>query len=438
MRVGILGGGLTGLTVGKLLDGNGADVEVLEKESECGGLMRSLCDEGFTFDWGGSHIIFSRDKEALTYLLRALGTNKVRKKRNTKILYKGRFVKYPFENGLADLPIEDNLDCLRSFVENLINRKQVENRAPGHLREWFYSTFGRGITEKYLIPYNEKIWKHPLDDMSLDWVDRVPNPPLLDVMKSSLGVNTEGYAHQLYFYYPRIGGIQSVIKGFEAGISNKILRNHSVRAIRRKGNAWVVKDNSRERRYDKLISTIPIHNLVNALDVPGDIERAVRSLRFNSLITVMIGLDTSKLNEFSWLYIPDKKVMAHRVSFPTNFSPDVSPKHKSSALAEITCNYGDAVWRMDDNRVSDKVIDELDEVGLINSREVCFVGVRRLKHAYVINDLAYHKNMESVDSYFKGEGIDLIGRFSEFRYLNMDGCVRRAIDYAAMWRDSGP
>ena len=119
MKIGILGGGLTGITLGYFL--NCDDIEILEKNMETGGLCRSLQDEGFTFDYGGSHIIFSRDKEVLSFMLAVLGDNKVQRRRNTKILFKGNYVKYPFENGLNDLPKEDNFECLCYYIDNIIH-----------------------------------------------------------------------------------------------------------------------------------------------------------------------------------------------------------------------------------------------------------------------------------------------------------------------------
>ena len=101
MKTLILGGGLSGLTLGSLLKD---DFLILEKNHECGGLCRSLTSEGFTFDWGGSHIIFSKDEDVLKFMVDKLGSNIVRNKRNTKIFFKGKYVKYPFENGLSDLP----------------------------------------------------------------------------------------------------------------------------------------------------------------------------------------------------------------------------------------------------------------------------------------------------------------------------------------------
>jgi protoporphyrinogen oxidase len=430
MITAILGGGLTGLTLGYLLHDKGINFEILEREPECGGLMRSLRDEGFTFDYGGSHIIFSKDTVALDFMLKLLGENKLKNRRNTKVLYKGHYVKYPFENGLSDLPKHDNFECVMSFIQNLIQKEKGESKKPSNLREWCYFTFGKGIAEKYLIPYNEKIWKYPLENMSLEWVERIPNPPVEDVIKSSLGIQTEGYTHQLYFYYPREGGIQAVTKSLEAEIGDHIIKNFDVKKVNKNGEKWLISDGKEARIYDKIISTIPIVELVDVVDASRDVKKAVGNLRCNSLITVMIGLDAPNVNDYSWLYVPAKDILTHRISFPSNFSPSVVPEGKSSILGEITCNVGDAIWKLTDEEIVLRVITDLEKLAIIEKINICFTKVKRLKYAYVINDLNYRKNKKIVGDYFKNEGIDLVGRFSEFKYLNMDMCIRSAIDYA--------
>ncbi|MDP3564062.1 MAG: NAD(P)-binding protein, partial [Methanoregula sp.] len=100
MTTAILGGGLSGLALARLLHDEGRDVVVLEAEISCGGLCRSKNEQGFTFDTGGSHIIFSRDEEVLAFMRRMIAGNEQRNDRNTKIFYKDQYVKYPFENGL--------------------------------------------------------------------------------------------------------------------------------------------------------------------------------------------------------------------------------------------------------------------------------------------------------------------------------------------------
>ena len=168
------------------------------------------------------------------------------------------------------------------------------------MKEWFYYTFGKGIAEKYLIPYNEKIWKFPLEEMSTVWVERIPQPPVKDIIKSSLGIPTEGYTHQLYFYYPKFGGIQSLAKAFEGPIKDKIITNFEVKEVRKEDEKWIVSNGKEEFSFDKIISTIPLQELIKALgDAPREVVEAVENLKFNSLITVGIGIDRSKLNDFS-------------------------------------------------------------------------------------------------------------------------------------------
>ena len=190
--IGILGGGLAGLVLASRLK----DAEVLEAEGRAGGLCRSLTAEGFTFDPHGSHILFSRRPEAMRFYEELLGTNVSRRRRNTKIYYKGRYVKYPFENGLSDLPAEDNVACLTGYIEAYVARAAGTASPPRNFMEWMYHRFGKGITEAYLLPYNEKIWKTPADRMAIDWVEgRVPDPPLEDVVRLAPGVNLRGYGH---------------------------------------------------------------------------------------------------------------------------------------------------------------------------------------------------------------------------------------------------
>ncbi|MDT8782463.1 MAG: FAD-dependent oxidoreductase [Candidatus Bathyarchaeota archaeon] len=429
MTVGILGGGLTGLTIGYLLDKKGIDFRILEKETVCGGLMRSLKCDGFTFDFGGSHVIFSKDNEALTFLVDLLGENKLTKKRNSAILYKDRFIKYPFENGLAGLSAEENYDCVYGFIKNFIRKQTGTKVEPANLKEWFYSAFGEGITEKYLLPYNTKIWKTPLENMSWSWVGRIPNPSLEDIIKSSIGIATEGYTHQLNFFYPLHGGIQAIIDTLVSSVKNKILPEFEVQRIWKDGDVWKVSNGKNEKSFNKLISTIPINELIKSINAPASVRTAASNLKYTSLITVMIGLDVEKLNNFSWIYIPDENVLSHRVSFPSNYSPYVVPSGKSSVLAEITCPLDGDIWKMSDSDIVNRVVDDLFNLKLFKRNDICFSSVKRTKYAYVVNDLSYDQNMIEIKDFLAQADINCVGRFGEFIYLNMDGCVRHTLDY---------
>lgn len=420
MKIGVLGGGLAGVSLAYFLQEKGHAVEVLEKESECGGLCRSFSKNGFSFDLGG-HIIFSKDKETLDLMVKVLGKNVKRHYRNNKVWFKKRFVKYPFENGLSALDKEDNFDCLYGFIVN-------KHPKPKNFKEWIYFTFGDGIADKYLIPYNEKIWNCRADRMSLEWVERVPKPPLEDIIKSALGIETEGYTHQLYFYYPIKGGIQMLVRAFESKLKN-VIRDFDVKSVRKIGRKWLVSNGIDEREYDRVISCIPIFELMAAMKgIPGRVNSAVNALKYNSLTVVMLGIDKVKLSDKFAVYVPQRDLIFHRICFHSYMGPWYTPRGKSSVAAEITTNPGDGVHEMSDRQLIEHVVRGLDKEGFIAKKDICESAVKRMKYGYVVHDLKYSKNTKLIHDYFRSIKVPLCGRFAEFEYLNMDAAIRHALE----------
>ena len=434
VKTAILGGGLSGLTLARLLQEQGEEVVVLEAEQEYGGLCRSKTDQGFTFDSGGSHIIFSRDGEVLAFMRRMISGNEQRNNRTTKIFYKKRFVKYPFENGLSDLPLEDRFFCINGFIKTLIAVGKGEIPAPVNFREWIYYTFGNGIAECYMIPYNEKIWKYPTDKMSLHWVDgRIPRPPVEDIIKSAIGIDTEGYTHQAVFSYPLDGGINALVRAIARPIEQCIKTGFRVTSIRKSGNILQISNGDIHIQADQCICTMPVHHLLPCLDdVPIEVKNAADALKYNSLVCVNIGIKGS-VPGISWLYVPDPAVgRTNRISFPSGYSRHGAPDGCSAILAEITHQPGDDVADLTDDELINEVVDMLQSMQILHKDQIVYTSVERQPFAYVVYDLDYQKNIAMVKEYCRKIGIPLVGRFAQFEYLNMDGCVRSVMDFIAI------
>ena len=265
--------------------------------------------------------------------------------------------------------------------------------------------------------------------MSVFWVDgRVPKPPIDDIIKSSIGIETEGYTHQLFFYYPKHGGIQALTDILEKSINKKITKNFEVKKICKKENKWVVNE---EKKFDMIISTIPIFDIIKSIEnIPKIVSDATEKLKYNSLITVNIGLNIDKLTDKHWVYIPDNELKTHRIIFLKNYSTFTCPKGRSSVLAEITYIEGDEISKMNDNEIINHVIDGLHKRKILDRNNVCYTRLERSKYAYVVYDVDYEKNIQIIYDFFKKIGIKLCGRFSEFKYYNMDACMRSAFDIA--------
>lgn len=427
--IGVLGGGISGLSFASIVKNS----EVLEKNNKIGGLASSICEGGYIFDLG-SHIIFSNNKKILDFMLNALGENKIKHRRNAKILYNGKYVKYPFENGLSNLSKLEALACAYDYI-----LAQTKKEKPKNFKEWMYFRFGASIANKYLYPYNSKIWDYPPEEMDTFWVEgRVPQPPMKDVLKAALGIETEGYTHQLNFFYPSRGGYEALVKSIAERIEkHRLITNFEITKIKKEGEKWYVyaKDKDKEpRAYNKIVSTIHIRDFINSLfDVDKEVKEAVYNLKWNSIHLVMLGVKKPKINDVHWLYIPDPRILPNRLSFPSNYSPNVAPPGHSSILVEITFDPHGKKSKLKHSEILETTIENLESMGIIKKEEVVFSKVITYPYAYVIYDKNYQSNISKVYDFAKREGITLLGRFSEFKYINADKCIESAIEKAQLF-----
>ena len=417
--IGILGGGISGIALAAHL---GENVEVLEKRPRIGGLCGTIIEDGFTFDAAGPHIMFSKNKEALALMVEVLGDNVHQKRRDNKIWFKGRLVKYPFENDLASLPPQDNFECILGYIAN-----PHAGDEPQNLAEWSYKTFGEGISDKYFIPYNRKIWNYDPQKLGLEFVSRIPKPPMEDVLKSAIGIPTEGYLHQLNFFYPIEGGYEQIVRGFAKRVRGAVRTSYVVGDVRRDGDRWRVND----RVYDELVSTMPIHELLKVWrDAPAEVHATAANLRYNSLINVVLGVNEDRGYPWTALYVPDPEVVFHRLSFPRAFSEKCVPPGSFSIMAEITTNEGDGVWELSDEQVLERVIRDIELMGLLDRKTIVYRKVARFVYGYPVYDLQYRKNVTAMREAVAAAGLRLLGRFAQFDYINSDVCVERAVRMA--------
>lgn len=431
MKIGIMGGGLSGISLAYFLQKNDRidSIDILEKENAPGGLCRSFNLNGLFCDIG-PHVIFSKDKMILELMMNLLGDNKNKIKRSNKIYYKNKFIKYPFENNLFALPEDEREYCLNTFLQNPHEKEAAEN-----LLQFFLKTFGEGITNIYLKPYNEKIWKLDLSLMDVQTADRIPQPPREDIIKGARGVSTEGYLHQLYFYYPKEGGINSLVKAFVDQFNSKVrvIEDNSIKALQKINDKWKISiDKGFHGEYDWVVSTIPVQLLTEIYqsNIPQTIRDAVDGLKFNSIMITVINVKKDNLGNNLAVMVPDKNVIFHRVS-KLNLLGNCyeTGDNSTNLMTEITYAGDSLIDQMNQREIEGKIIEGLENTGFIDHREdINFMETKRFEYAYVIYDLAYKKNISMIRNYFEHQGIMLCGRFGEYEYLNMDAAVRHAKD----------
>jgi protoporphyrinogen oxidase len=184
-------------------------------------------------------------------------------------------------------------------------------------------------------------------------------------------------------------------------------------------------------QFHHLVVTFPIHEAVRCFDdIPPHVIAAVNGLRYNSLRLAFVAVDNASLLDKSAIYLPDPEVLPHRVCFMGYFSPNMVRPGASSLVAETTARSGDPIDRMSNDEFLEAVIDDLDRVGILRRHDVILRETRRFEYAYPVYDHAHGTNTRIIREYFAERGIDLLGRFAEFDYINSDEVMRRAIALA--------
>lgn len=424
MKLTILGAGLSGISLAYFFQGSETveEINIIEKENEIGGLCRSIKKDGYIYDIG-PHILFSKDKEMLELMLDMLPAKNTLKRSN-QIIYKGKYIKYPFENDLSKLPEDDLNYCVTAFKNNPYRDYKPEN-----MLQFFLKTFGEGITNTYLRPYNEKIWKYDPSFMDTQMVERIPQPTDEEIMRSAEGETIDGYVHQLYFHFPKEGGIEAVVRGFAncLGSKCKIYVNQGVEQIERKKEGFIAHTKDHSFSADKLISTIPIQELVRVYKgVPQDIQACTRALRYNSIIIAFVKTKEDLSGDNFAFMNPEKDIIFHRIS-KMDFLGSAYKSESATYMVEITYRKGDYTDNLSDMELKKRIVAGIVKLNFAAVKDdICVINVTRHEYAYVLYDLHHKDNMTVIRDYFAEEGVYLNGRFGNFEYWNMDKVLRES------------
>lgn len=410
----ILGAGIAGLSAAFHLKGK--EYEIFEREGEAGGLCRSVIQDGFTFDYTGHllHLSHSYTQRLLTDLLPDL---LIKHQRNSAIYVQGTYVPFPFQANLWALPKEITKECLIEFIR----ASQKEEREGSDFLRWVYQAFGSGIAEHFMVPYNEKLWKVPLDEISLEWVERfVPCLTLEEVIDGALGVNLKGFGYNQEFLYPRQGGIQVLSQALLSKVKDVQLGKEA-QSIDIEKRVVQFQDGS-ETTYRTLISSLPLNEFLQRLEpLPEEMKDAQARLRYVSVLNLNLGVGREGVSDYHWVYYPDPAYPFYRVGFLGNLSPHMVPPGTSSLSVEISYLPTDPPPL---EEIRETTLAALVTCGILRADdEILVENAMWVKHAYVIYDQFRSRHLSQIIEFLRSHHIYPIGRYGRWEYTTMEEAI---------------
>lgn len=436
MKVVILGGGLTGLFAAYELKKREVDYLIIEKETNVGGLCRSVKVNGFTFDYTGHFLHFpDKDSNVKHIVKNLLKDNLLKIKRNAKIYTKyayleDKLIPYPFQANIKFLFPDIRKKCFCGLIYS--NLKLQETRNDNFLA-WLKSSFGEPITNYFFLPYNSKLWRTNLKYITIEWVEKfVPVPNIEEVINNLINDSkkTQNYGYNVYFYYPKCGGIQALIESIYSSIDkNKVITSANIERIDLKNKTITfLKDNSKYSiNYDKIISTIPIVEIFELLNSHENLKKISRKLSYTSVICFNLAIKKRYINNIHWIYFPDREVVFYRVGVYHNINENLLPdKNYGSLYVECSTKNID---KISINTLYNKVISNLIKTGILQHKtDILFSDILKIRYAYVIYNQYREKNLPILQRFLLKNNIYSIGRYGGWKYSYMAENIKDAID----------
>ncbi|MDF1564362.1 MAG: FAD-dependent oxidoreductase [Deltaproteobacteria bacterium] len=419
--VAIIGAGLTGLACGLELAAAGREHRIYEASATVGGLARSEVIEGYTFDATG-HWMHLRDPEIRRLVEEVLGENKTWVERSAAIWLGDRFVPYPFQTNVWALPLADRRDCLRGLLRAR-DRRAAGEAPPRTFRDFVYESLGEGIAERFMIPYNRKLWGVELEELSLDWIGRfVPQPSDEELMLGCLGPPEEDRGYNARFLYPREGGIQALPDGLAARLPASPLLSTAVVAVDPAKKKLYLAEGS-EVPYEALVSTMALPRLVSICEgVPDAVREAAGRLRATHVTYASLGVRQRlprPTPPHHWVYFPEERFPFYRAGCASAAVPSLAPEQCASFYIEFS-------HHADTPPADAAAIAEagLREVGLVHPDDpVEVASVRTLENAYVIHDEDHARARAAVLDWLSPLSIHSVGRYGRWEYASMEDAL---------------
>ncbi|CAN5590106.1 FAD-dependent oxidoreductase [soil metagenome] len=429
----MIGAGPCGIGAVRELDRLGvAPLVVLEAADRAGGLAASVVDDaGFTWDRGG-HVVFSHFGEFDRLLLEVLGDAVLHHDRSSWVLAAGTWVPYPFQNNLHRLPPAIAEACLVGLVE-----AATSGPAPqGDFASWAGATFGAGVVEHFMAPYNRKVWATEPSDLSAGWIaERVSVVDWRAVLGRALqGVDDISWGPNNRFAFPAEGGTGRIWTEAAKPYADRIRYRTTVTAV--DPHARVVRTSTGEEvPYRHLVSTMALDQLVaRVVEAPDDVREAAASLVHTTVHVVGVGYEAPVADERSWLYFADPEIPFYRATNFAKYSPANVPESDTDRYSSWMCEVGSsATHPVDADGLGERVEAALRSSGVVAGRPtVASLHVEEVPYAYPVPTRGRDAALAVVLPWLDAHGIYSRGRFGTWRYEvgNMDHAVKMGIDVA--------
>lgn len=440
----ILGAGPTGLGAAYRLKELGiTNFLVLEKNDFVGGLATSFRDSmGFTWDIGG-HVQFSHYKYFDTLMHKAIQPEQwnVLQRESWAWMFQ-RFIPYPVQNNIRHFP----KDILWNCIEEIL-RKDSANQKLNNFEDWIFASFGKGLADVFMLPYNHKVWAFAPNKLNYAWIgERVATLDIHRILKNIiLEKDDVSWGPNKTFQFPKHGGTGNIWESIANLIEFKNIKLRANVIVVDSKSKKIKLENGEVYTFEYLLSTLPLNVLVNILDSgihQNEIEQ-VSKLQFSTSNIVGLGLrgqPPPHLRTKCWMYFPEDNCPFYRTTVFSNYSNNNVPVPGKfwSLMTETS--------ESSEKPVDTKHLIEETIVGCLNTKliecrdDIVSTWQYRANYGYPTPGLSRDLVLNEVIPWLQSKDIFSRGRFGGWKYevSNQDHSCMQGVEWVDFLESGKP
>jgi protoporphyrinogen oxidase len=410
----IVGAGVSGLAFADWLGDE--DYLVVEAEDEIGGYCRTVERDGFIWDYSG-HFFHFRHPEIEQYLVERMGERRVlRVERDSRIWYGERFIDYPFQRNIHQLPDAEYEECARGL-------RNLPDARGGSFKDMLYARYGRGIADKFLVPYNEKLYATNLARLDAEAMGRFfPHTSVEEMLAGEGEARSTGY--NATFTYPEGGAIQYIRALARDVPKERISLGERVERVDLQQK--IARTNRRAIAYERLVSSAPLISLLQMCGLGYDPE----VFSHNKVLVFNLGFDRKGPEGVHWIYYPQKELSFYRVGFYDNiFGSD-----RMSLYVEVGLPRDAELGPDDRGAMKARVLADLQTCGVIEDQTLVASHEVLLDPAYVHITTKSDAEGAAKRTFLSARDVWSIGRYGAWTYCSIEDNIVEARALASSFK----
>lgn len=423
----ILGAGLTGLSAASVL---GDRALVFEQNDRPGGLARTECFNGYWFDHV-LHLLYFDDAATEARIREFLGDDLTPCQPEAWVETTSGTVRFPFQMHLGGLEQDTIIRCLRDLAKVTF---RPADKAPSNFEEMLLQTFGEGMCEVFLFPYNRKIWKRPLNTLApsgFQWT--ITHPDFEKVLRGALAPDAEFLAYNSKGWYPRppkdapLRGMEVLARALAKRTVNLRLQ-HRVEAIDLANRTVTARHNGQTLHFrfrEACLGTLPLPKLVTMCkQAPEYLRKACAGLLRNRVLSAAFSIRGPRpVGRGHWRYYSDESLIFTRLIYMHEFDPYCAPDNGWGLLAEITEPAENPVGNS--QKILSRVRTDICRAGALpGDCKITDEHLLLIDPAYVVFTVDNQKIVEQARAFLTDNGIVPLGRYGRWEYSSMAQVMR--------------